>query len=137
MTIVAVIAGLALVANGDNPKASIICQFCGMDAAKSQTDFILDLGNDAPPMHACSLNCVCRLMKKLGGAVKRVMALDYRTQQYVPAKEAFYLKGSKRVPQGSMPPFVLTFGLREDAEKFRNKYDGRILTFEEAVKEMP
>ena len=136
MVIIAGIAVLALVTYGVNPKASTTCQSCGMDAAKSQTDFILDLDNDALPIHACSLSCVCRLMKKLEGAVTRVMALDYRTQQYVPAKEAFYLKGSKRVPRGSMPPFMLTFGAREDAETLSNKYGGRILTFDEAVKEM-
>lgn len=134
--LLAVMAGVALVAYGGNPKASTICQSCGMDAAKSQTDFILDLDSDVPPMHACSLNCACRLMKKLGGAVTRVMALDYRTRQYVPAKEAFYLKGSKLMPRGSMPPFMLTFGAREDAEAFSKKNDGRILTFDEAVKEM-
>lgn len=134
--IVITLAVLTSIAYGGNPKAGTICQLCGMDAAKSQTEFVLYLDHAEPPMHACCLNCVRRMMKRLGSAVTCVMALDYRTRQYVPAKDAFYLKDSKVMPKGSMAPFMLTFGAREDAEKFSKKYDGRILTFDEAVKEM-
>lgn len=112
---------------------STICQLCGMNSAKSQTEFILYLDDNTPPLHACCLNCARRLMKKLGTEVKQVTALDYRTRKHVPAKEAFYVLGSKRIPQGSMMPFVFAFGSRKDAEAFKDRYGGEVLAFTEII----
>lgn len=109
-----------------------ICQLCGMDAAKSDTEFILVLKTE-PEMHACCISCAHRMMKKLGAEVKQVTALDYQTRKQVPAKDAFYVLGSKRVPQGSMLPFVFAFGAREDADAFKNRYGGEVLTYAEIV----
>jgi nitrous oxide reductase accessory protein NosL len=116
-------------------KTNTICQLCGMDAAKSETEFIVYRKTE-PEMHACCINCARRIMKKLGTEVTSVTALDYRTRKHVPAADAFYLKGSKTIPKGSMTPFVLAFGAKDDAEAFKEKYGGTIYTFQNILEEL-
>jgi nitrous oxide reductase accessory protein NosL len=76
------------------------------------------------------------LIKKLGAEVTGITALDYRTRKYVPASDAFYVRGSKRIPKGSMIPFVFAFEVRKDAEAFQARYGGTILGFEEIVSQL-
>jgi nitrous oxide reductase accessory protein NosL len=112
-------------------KPLTTCQLCGMDAAKSETEFIL-YRKTAPQMHACCINCVRRMLKKLDD-VERVTALDYRTRKHVPAEGAFYVFGSKRMPRGSMTPFVFSFGDRADADAFKERNNGEVLSFSEVI----
>jgi nitrous oxide reductase accessory protein NosL len=118
-------------ASGEEP--STICQLCGMDAALSETEFVLHL-KDEPATHACCINCTRRLIKKLGGAVTAVTTLDYRTREQTPAHGAFYVMGGKRIPKGSMTPFVFGFAKREDAEHFRKQHGGEVLGFDDVVR---
>ena len=122
-------------AYGGKAQHRTICQLCGMDAAKSETEFILRRKTE-PELHACCVNCARRLMKKLGAEVTGITALDYRTRKHVPASEAFYVRDSKRVPKGSMVPFVFAFEVRKDAEAFQARYGGAILGFEEIVSQL-
>jgi nitrous oxide reductase accessory protein NosL len=116
-------------------KDATICQLCGMDAAESETEFIVHL-KAAPDMHACCINCARRIMKKVGADVVSGTALDYRTRKHVAAADAFYVIGSERVPEGSMTPFVFAFGFRKDADEFHGRYGGRVLTFKEILAEL-
>jgi len=133
-TVVAIVALLdaSVWAYGNDSNNQAICQLCGMDAAKSETEFILYLKSD-PEMHACCINCARRLMKKLDTEVKQITVLDYRTRKHVPATGAFYVLGSKRVPRGSMMPYVFAFGSRQEADAFKERYGGKALTFSEAL----
>ena len=68
----------------------------------------------------------------------REKAVSIRTEKYptarlINAKTAFYLCESKRVPKGSMVPYILAFASREKAEEYQGKYGGRILNFDEAM----
>jgi nitrous oxide reductase accessory protein NosL len=130
--LVAVLLGTLPLAYGGKAQHRTICQLCGMDAAKSETEFILRR-NTEPELHACCINCARRLMKKLGAEITEVTALDFSTRKYVPAANAFYVVGSKRIPKGSMVPFVFTFGSRENAEKFKDRYGGVVLEFSEIL----
>ena len=55
-------------AYGGKAQHRTICQLCGMDAAKSETEFILHRKTE-PELHACCVNCARRLMKKLGAEI--------------------------------------------------------------------
>ncbi len=105
-----------------------------MDAAKSETKFVLQL-KTKPAICACCLNCTRRLINKLGDEVTAVTALDYGTRKQVTAAEAFYVTGSRRIPKGSMPPFIFAFGSRHDAGTFKERYGGNTLTFTEILRQ--
>ena len=120
---------------GGKAQHGTICQLCGMDAAKSETEFILHRKTE-PELHACCVNCARRLRKKLSAEITKITALDYRTRKHVPAFEAFYVRDSKYVPKGSMVPFVFAFEARKDAEAFQARYGGVILSFEEIVSQL-
>ena len=131
----ALLLGASTPASAGDAKHATICQLCGMDAAKSETEFILHL-KEKPDMHACCINCARRIMNKLGPEVTSVTTLDFRTRKHVPAPDALYLKGGQLIPKGSMMPFILAFGTREDAETFKAKYGGDICTFGDVVDEL-
>jgi nitrous oxide reductase accessory protein NosL len=116
-------------ASAEENKADTTCQLCGMDAAQSETEFILHV-KEAPQMHACCVNCTRRIMDKLGEKVTKVTTLDYRTHKQVAAADAFYVAGSQHVPKGSMTPFVFAFGARQDADDFKARHGGNVLTFD-------
>lgn len=120
----------AVAGTGD---AATRCQLCGMDAAKSDTEFILYPAT-GPDVHACSVVCARRLMQRPGVDITRAVTRDYRTRQYVPAREAAYVRDSKRVPKGSMPPFVFAFGSAEDAQAFMKANGGQTSTYDELMK---
>ena len=130
------LAGLLLApsppAYAGKDRHSTICQLCGMDAAKSETEFVLYRKTE-PQMHACCINCARRLVKKLGEDVTRVTTLDYRTRQQVAAPDAFYVLGSSRMPKGSMTPFVFAFASRPDADEFKDRNGGAALTYREIL----
>jgi nitrous oxide reductase accessory protein NosL len=121
-----------LLACGGEAKPDTICQLCGMDAAESETEFVLHRKAEAS-LHACCINCARRIMKKLGDEITEVTTLDYRTRAQVPAEAAFFVIGSKRIPKGSMTPFVFAFGSQEEAEKFSKRYGGDTLAFDEVL----
>jgi len=106
-----------------------------MDAAKSETEFILHRKTE-PPLHACCINCTRRVMKKLGDGIAEVTALDYRTRKHVPAPTAFYVIGSEHIPKGSMTPFVFAFGAQEDAAKFKDRFGGEVLPFDQVLERL-
>jgi nitrous oxide reductase accessory protein NosL len=124
--------GLAAAAPGAEPKVDTTCQLCGMDAAKSETEFVLYLKSE-PEMHACCFNCARRIMAKMGDAVTRVTTLDYHTRKQVAAREAFYVYGAPRQPKGSMSPSIFGFAARQDADNFKSRNGGAVLTFDEAL----
>jgi hypothetical protein len=130
-----VLLGTLPPAYGGKARHGTICQLCGMDAAKSETEFILHRTAERE-LHACCVNCAHRLMKKLGAEITNVTTLDYRTRRQVPASGAFYVRDSKLVPKGSMVPFVFAFEARKDAEALQARYGGAIFGFEEIVSQL-
>ena len=115
--------------------AAAICQSCGMDASKSETEFVVQR-KAGTVLHACCINCARRLKKKLGEEVVGITALDYRTREHVGATNAVYVIESKRIPKGSMMPFVFAFGARKDADEFQERYGGREVSFDDIVREI-
>ena len=116
-------------APAEEPNADAVCQLCGMDAGKSDTEFILQR-RTKPAMPACCVNCARRLIKKAGAEVTAVTVLDYHTRKQVTAADAFYVLGSRRVPKNSMMPFVFAFGSRRDADAFKERFGGEVFTFD-------
>ena len=114
-------------------KAVNRCYMCGMDAAKSQTEFVVYF-DDGAEEHTCCLHCVYLLQqvahdRKISGLKTR----DFSKGAFIEAKEACYLEGSALLPKGSMAPFLLAFLEKDAAEKYKKKYGGNVVGFTEAM----
>ncbi|GEM_PF-1577509 len=109
------------------------CHMCGMDAAKSQTEFVVSLDNGSQE-HACCLHCVYLLQKFMKDRrMVRIETRDFSTGALIEAKQAFYLEGASLIPKGSMAPFLLAFLQKESAEKYRVKHGGNVVNFNRAL----
>ncbi|MCX7010239.1 MAG: nitrous oxide reductase accessory protein NosL [Kiritimatiellaeota bacterium] len=108
------------------------CQACGMDAAKSETEYILShkLGAE---LHACSVACARKLMN---AEITALATKDRVEHKLIAAATAIYVRDSRKMPKGSMPPFVFAFASRQAAEAFHRREGGTIRTFEELIKEL-
>jgi hypothetical protein len=114
-------------------KAPHRCHMCGMDSAKSQTEFVALL-DDGTEEHTCSLHCVY-ILEKLNTAHKitNLETRDFTSGSLIDARSAHYMKESSLIPKGSMAPFLFAFSNKEDADKYAQKYKGTIVTFDDAM----
>ena len=125
------------------------CMMCGMDAAGSETKFIVQIvegAGDVPPgkYSFCCLHCLVLFRTCMkGGKFGFIRVRDYNTVtrthdsgEMADAGDAFYLVESGLRPRGSMVPFMAAFSARETAERYRKIYGGRILNWKEAWKYM-
>jgi hypothetical protein len=104
-----------------------------MDAAKSQTEFIVRF-DDGRAEHTCCLHCVFLLQsfmkdRKVAGISTR----DYSTGELADARRASYVEGSRLVPKGSMAPFLLGFAERKTAAVHVARFGGRLVDFAGAM----
>jgi hypothetical protein len=117
-----------------NAKAIERCHMCGMDASRSQTEFIADL-SDGSREHACCLHCVYLLQSYFDKdrSVSGLQTKDFSTGEFIDAKTACYLYKGSIIPKGSMAPFFLAFSAKGTADKYKKKYGGQILDFAKAM----
>jgi len=106
---------------------------CGMNAAASQTEFVLSF-DDGSTEHTCCLHCVFLLQKLMKDRrVSAIRTRNFTSGALIEAKTALYLEGSSLIPRGSMAPFLLAFAERKQAEKYRAKYGGAIVGYDGAM----
>ena len=110
------------------------CHMCGMDAAKSQTEFIASL-SDGSEEHICCLHCVYLLQHFFmkDRTILKLETRDFKNGGLIPAAKAFYLEGSSVIPKDSMAPFLLAFAEKKTAEKYQKKYGGNIVDLAKAT----
>jgi hypothetical protein len=109
------------------------CHMCGMDASRSQTEFMVEW-NDGSREHACCLHCVYLLQNFVKDRkISKLETRDFTTGSFIDAMKAYYLEGSSIIPKDSMAPFLLAFPDKETAEKYAKQYKGNILTFKESM----
>lgn len=114
-------------------KALQRCHMCGMDAAKSQTEFVVHFG-DTRLEHTCCLHCVYLLQNFMKDhKVTKLETRDFSSGTLIDAGQAYYLEGSSLIPKGSMAPFLLAFSDKAIAEKYARKYKGSVVGFKEAM----
>jgi len=109
------------------------CRMCGMESAKSQTEFTL-IWDDRSNDFACCLHCVYLLQNfKENNKVIKLETKDFSSGLFIDARKAYYLEGSSLYPKGSMAPFLLAFSTVEKAETYKRKYSGNIVDFSNAM----
>ncbi len=116
---------------GENPKT---CPICGMDlsdAAKSRMTVVFSGGTT---VEVCSLHCaVWEMNQNKDKQVESVMVADYTTEKMIDARTATWVIGGDEIGiMNDVPKWAFASG--EDAQKFVKEHDGKVATFNEAMK---
>lgn len=122
----AVVFGIAGCAKREMP--ALRCDLCGMDVGKSETKYRIKLSN--VEKYACSFSCANLLNENLKDKVVSVETIDFNTSNFININTAAFVAHSDVIPKGSMPPSVLAFSSRQEAEQFVKAHKGRILDLE-------
>ncbi|HHT9126906.1 MAG TPA: nitrous oxide reductase accessory protein NosL [Candidatus Brocadiia bacterium] len=113
---------------------AFICDMCGMDVSKSETKYKVKLSVPAtdgqPEKYACSFSCANMLKENLKDKVSAIETTDYNNANFIDINTATFVAHSDVIPRGSMPPSLLAFSSRQDAEQFVKTHKGRILGLE-------
>lgn len=105
------------------------CTICGA-APDKRLDVTLHLANGGSRL-ACCPHCGLMLLGRLGEQVQSAVTFDFVTRQTVNVRTATYVLESAATPCCS--PSVLAFRMREDAERFRLGFGGRVADLEAAM----
>lgn len=104
------------------------CAMCGKSISE-RTIFIVQL-ESGEQKRACCAHCGLMIQHHTKG-VQQSLTADYLRGHILSAGQAVYLLGSDM--SICCMPSVLTFGLRQDAEKFQKGFGGKIANMREAI----
>lgn len=125
------IVALYVSAFSEQPRAE--CEICGMWIDQYMgTRHVITL-KDGTLKSFCSLVCTAKYLKKHKGDVKKIEVADFLTEKLVCADNAFYLEESD-IPAVMSYISRVAFAEKSDAEKFQKEHGGRVITFNEALK---
>lgn len=109
------------------------CSLCGMYLdLYAKTRFVIVL-NDETTRYACSLACAARIIDENGEGVRDIRVASFMTAELIDARSAVYLEGSD-VPGVMSYTSRLAFPTRKDARAFQRKHGGKILSFDDAIR---
>jgi hypothetical protein len=146
----AAIVAVSLIAyRWEAPERPALCQVCGRVISK-QTAFRMDTSDQT--IDACCPACAIHYMLHHPGAVRQALATDFGSGRLIPASSAYYDEGGdvqyctlhnppvERGPQGVSVrvydrclPTLVAFASRDDADAYRQKHGGRVVTYDEAL----
>ena len=127
---------LAVVVNGPGlagPAYGVDrCMVCGMDVSKyPHTRFVVE-DKGGKNYATCGVQCGLTLHLRLGEKWKSSTATDLITNRSLDATKGFYVYRSSVITD--MAPGFISFGRRENAEKFAAGFGGQVLDYEEALR---
>jgi hypothetical protein len=131
------------------PAQPVLCQICDRHIPK-QTAYNLDTSSGT--VKACCPACAMHYVMHHQGEVHGAWATDFNSGRMIPAKTAYYDGGGdvqyctahmpsvERGPQGVSErvydrcmPALVAFASRDEADAYRQKHGGRVVTYEEAL----
>lgn len=107
------------------------CPVCEKQITKANATFLVVYKDGKKKVLGCP-HCGLAEVKK--GNVKQAMATDFLRRKMIDAKSARYLKGTEI--GFCCEPYWLSFASKEEAEKFSKGFGGKVLSYEEALKEL-
>lgn len=129
-----------------------LCKICGRDIPK-QTAFRMETRRGT--IMACCPRCAMHHIINHPGLVRQAWATDLDSGRMIPAQSAYYDEGGdvqyctahkspvERTPMGVQVrtydrclPTLVAFASRDEAEAYREKYGGRVVTYDEALKDV-
>ncbi|MCJ7540181.1 MAG: nitrous oxide reductase accessory protein NosL [Desulfobacterales bacterium] len=110
------------------------CSYCGMDRAKFAHSRVSIEYDDGSMFGACSIHCAAIDMAvNIDKAPVGIGVGDYNTKKLIEAEKAFWVIGGEKM--GVMTRRATwAFENQDDAQKFIQKYGGKLASFEEALK---
>ena len=149
IALAALVGGALIVYRWEAPQRPPVCQICGRYVSK-QTAFRVDTSSGA--VRACCPACAMHYMLHHPGATQKAWATDFNSGRLIPAEKAYYDTGgdvqyctahkppvergaegvSRRVYDRCLPTLV-AFSSREEADAYRQKHGGRVVTYDEAL----
>lgn len=124
--LIAVTTATVAVAGGK----SKVCPTCGKEIQTENASFYVTYKNGKKETFGCP-HCGLREVNK--GNVKDAKATDFLRGKKVDGKTAFYLKGSEFGT--CCAPYWLSFSSKDEAEKFSKGFGGKVLSYDEALKD--
>jgi nitrous oxide reductase accessory protein NosL len=109
------------------------CVICGMYLdmyAKTRWMIILD---DGSSQSTCGMACAVKVIDAHKGRVKDVKVADFSSGALIAAQKAFFLEGSD-IPGVMSYTSRIAFSSKEAVQEFKKKHGGRIVLFEEALR---
>lgn len=106
-----------------------VCGVCGAKPGR-YLDFTVIL-RDGSSFTSCCPHCGLLLMGRLGKAVETAVTFDFISRQTISAWTATYVLASRAAP--CCDPSVLAFREREDADRFRQGFDGCTADLDESM----
>ena len=112
-------------------EAKMFCPKCGMTLPMFyRTNHAAKV--DGKIKQFCSMHCLVEEMKS-GKKLENIQVVDNSTLKFIPAKDAWYVVGSKK-PATMSKLSKYAFGTKEAANKFAKKFGGKILNFDDTLK---
>lgn len=129
--IIPILVTLELAGCAKREAPALRCDMCGMDVSKSETRYRLKLHPpQAGEKYACSFSCANLLNENLKDKVASIETIDFNTSNFININTATFVAHSDVIPRGSMPPSLLAFSRKADAELFTGEHKGKILDLE-------
>ncbi len=109
------------------------CGICGMYIDQFHKTSTRLTSKKGEKFETCGVACMLRLINDKGGpdAFSSIEVHAWGNKVFIPAAEATYVIGSKKVPD--MMPNIIAFKNKEDAETFKAKEGGEILDLTQAL----
>ena len=110
------------------------CKYCGMDRQQFAHSRIYIEYDDGTIVAVCSLHCAAiDLSNNIDRTPKSIKVGDFNGKQLIDAENAFWVTGGKK-PGVMSRRGKWAFEKKEDAENFININQGKVSSFEEAMK---
>ncbi|MDA8100910.1 MAG: nitrous oxide reductase accessory protein NosL [Nitrospiraceae bacterium] len=135
LAVCVVVAGIAVAQLAQSDVAAHkSCKFCGMDRGMFDYSRMLVEYDDGSQMGACSIHCAAiDMATNIDKTPKSIMVGDFNTKQLIDAEKAFWVVGGNK-PGVMSKRGKWAFEKKEDAEHFLKTNQGKLATFEEAMK---
>ncbi len=112
-------------------KAKMFCPKCGMTLPMFyRTNHSAKV--DGKVEQFCSIHCLVQELKS-GKKVDDIQVVDNSSLKFIPAKDAWYVVGSKK-PATMSRVSKYAFAKEEDAKKFAKEFGGDVVRFDKALK---
>ncbi|WP_373004999.1 nitrous oxide reductase accessory protein NosL [Sulfurimonas sp.] len=113
-------------------KAKMFCPSCGMNLPMFyKTNHAASNGDHVEQY--CSLHCLAETNMKNNGSLKNIVVVDVKSLEFIDARTASYVVGSSKKGTMTMKS-KYAFAKKKDAEKFAEKFGGKVENFENTYK---
>ena len=129
-----IFGGMAYAQTNDDVNLHKACRHCGMDRGSFNFSRMLIEYDDGTVNAVCSIHCAATdLANNIDKTPKSIKVGDFNGKQLIDAEKAFWVIGGKK-PGVMSKRGKWAFEKKDDAETFMKTNEGKLASFEEAMK---